>query len=155
MNTAGGGYGAVRIPGAGGTVYEVIVAPLDFPQEVGAEMHMRAEAAREYLGAGMVERMRPVLDALPPDLKVEAVREMVRIQASGAVEEATMRQFRVSPTGLAIDLWHRGKAHTPGLTLEKLRAIITEANAPEVAAQLHEIIMLRGRPASGGGSEGK
>jgi len=155
MNTAGGGFGAVRIPGAGGSVYEVIVAPLDFPQEVGAEMHMRSEAKREYLGAGLVERMRPVLDALPLELKVEAVREMVRLQAFGVVDEAAMKQFRISPSGLAIDLWHRGKAHTPGLTLEKLRAIITEANAPEVAAQLHEIIMLRGRPVGSEGSEGK
>jgi hypothetical protein len=131
-----GGVGVVRVGDL-----EVTVAPLPLSAESVLDRRLRRGAQERH--GDYYTRCRAMLDAMAdyPGDRLEAVREITRMTASGAaVSAAAVVDFRLSPEGVALELYARGRGATPGLTLEGLKAIITEANVDEVAGQLHAAI---------------
>ena len=51
----------------------------------------------------------------------------------------TVMRFRSSPEGVAVELWHRAKGQSPGLKLDQIKAIVTEANNVQIFQQMKEI----------------
>lgn len=128
--------GIVRV----GTL-EITVTPLTKTEERGLRRQLRAAA--EATATDYFTRCARLLDAMKaqPAAHTEAVREIVRLTALGPkVSEEQLLEYRVSPAGVAQELFTRGKVATPGLDLAGLAAVVTEANVEDVAAQMWDIV---------------
>ncbi|HEY1191307.1 MAG TPA: hypothetical protein VGE74_26975, partial [Gemmata sp.] len=100
------------------------------------------KAAEEHTG-DYFTRCGKLLKAMQavPAAYLEAVREITRLTATGpAVSEEQFFEFRQSPAGVALELFHRGRKATPGLTADGLASIITDANVDEVFEQLQAVL---------------
>lgn len=128
--------GIVRI----GTL-EITVTPMSKVEERSLRRQLRAAA--EATATDYFTRCARLLDAMKaqPAAYTEAVREITRLTATGPkVSEEQLLEYRVSPAGVARELFVRGRTATPGLTAEGLAAIITEANVEDVAGQMWDIV---------------
>lgn len=136
--TTVGGVGEVAVG-----PLSVTVTPLSQGDELRLARQLRAEAER-LAGDGWT-RCRPMLDAMSAAGahadRMHAVAELVRsAKQKEPLSERAVFEFRSSAAGVVIELFARGKAATPGLTLDGLRAVVTEANAPDVFAAMMEVI---------------
>lgn len=133
-----------------GGVGEVAVGPLVVtvtPLSQGDELRLRRQlrAAAERAAGDGWSRCKPILDAMTAagahGDRALAVAELVRsAKRLEPLSEEAVFEFRAGPEGCALELFARGKAATPGLTLDGLRAAVTEANAPDVFAALLDAI---------------
>ncbi len=119
---------------------QVTVTPLTMIEERALRRVMEKEAltaATDYY-----TRSVKLLDAMRsnPFAYEIAIKQLVTLTATGPkLSDEQFYEFRTSPAGVAIELWHRGRKATPGLTLAGLQAVITEANADSVTFQLETI----------------
>lgn len=133
-----------------GGVGEVAVGSLSIsitPLSQGDELRLRRQlrAAAESLAGDGWTRCKPILEAMTKSGahgdRAIAVAELVRsAKRVEPLSEEAVFDFRTSAEGVALELFARGKAATPGLSLDGLRSVITEANAPDVFAALLDII---------------
>ncbi len=131
-----GAVGLIRVAGL-----EITITPLSQGEELLLDRTLR-RAAQEAHG-DLYTPCKPLLEAMrdAPADRLEAVREITRLTASRAgVSAAAVFDFRTSAEGLALEIFARGRRATPGLTLDGLRAVVTAANADEVAGALFELI---------------
>lgn len=119
----------------------ITITPLDMTGERALRRLLAraaAEAAGDYFTrcAKLLHAMRAV-----PGAYLEAVREITRLTATGpAVSDEQLFEFRQSPAGAALELFHRGRRATQGLTHEGLAAVITDANVDAVLGQLEAVL---------------
>jgi hypothetical protein len=121
----------------------VTVTPLSQGDELRLSRQLRAEAER-LAGDGWT-RCRAMLEAMTEAGahadRMHAVAELVRsAKRKEPLSDEAVFDYRSSAAGVALELFARGKAATPGLTLDGLRAAVTEANAPDVFAAMMEVI---------------
>lgn len=135
-----GGVGAVRVGDL-----EITLTPLSQSEETLLRRRLRLASAEH--AADNYTRCRDVLDAAKdsPADRSEMLREIARLTVSEGkgklpLDGAALFDFRLGPHFLPVELFARAKKATPGLTLEGLRAVVTEANADEVAARMLEVI---------------
>lgn len=133
-----GAVGMIRVAGL-----EITVTPLSQSEEMALDRALR-KAAQEAAGDHFT-RCKPLLDAMTAAQahgdRLEAVREIVRM--AGRVEplsSTALWDYQNSAPGVALELYHRGRKATPGLTLAGLQAVVTEVNADEVSAALRELL---------------
>jgi hypothetical protein len=134
-----------QVVGAVGEIHvgELVVTamPLSQAEEMALDRALRKGAA---LAAGdPYTRARAALDAAKdsPADRLEMLREIARAAANGVrVTPETVYDYRTSPAGVALELYHRGRKATPGLTLAGLEAVVTEANCDAVSASLFDLI---------------
>lgn len=127
-----GATGLIRAAGL-----EITIAPLSHGEEIALDRALRRGVADVYTLAA------PELNALKehPADRVEFLRELARVAARREPpSDAAVHDFRCSPKGVALELWFRGRARTPGLTLAALEAVVTEVNADALAAALRELL---------------
>ena len=93
-----------------------------------------AEESADHFGKPRVRKLLAAMQGTPAAY-AEAVREITR-QAIAPVSASQVNQFRDSPAGVALELYHRGRKATDGLTLDGLAAVVTDANVDDVLAQL-------------------
>ena len=132
----GEAIGLVRIDAV-----EVTVTPLSQAEERSLDRAL--QRAAEADAGDHYTRCKPELDALKdsPADRIEFLREIARLSAKREpLSLAAMIAFRDSPAGVAIELYHRGRRATPGLTLAALRAVVTDVNVDEVASALLDLI---------------
>ncbi len=130
-----GAIGLIRID-----ALEITVAPIPDADELALDRALRAAA--DKAAGDYVTRCHAELDALKsePALRVEFVRELARMAGrKDSLSGVAMHDFRCSKDGLPIELFFRGRANTPGLTLAGLQAIITEVNADQIAAAMFKL----------------
>ena len=131
-DNASGPVGAVRV----GDLL-VTVTPLKMVEERALRrvlIKAAADAAGDYF-----TRCAKLLNAMKstPAAYFKAVERITELAAIGpTVSEDQLFEFRESPAGVQIELFHRGRKATQGLTLDGLRAIITEANVDDVLFQM-------------------
>jgi hypothetical protein len=138
-----GAVGLVRVAGL-----EITVTPLSQAEETALDRALRRGA--EAAAGDVYTRCRAELKALEsaPGDRLEFLRELARLAArKEPVSPVAFFDYRSSAAGVALELYHRGKRATPGLTLAGLEAVVTEVNADEVYAALQEL--LRGREGNG------
>ena len=154
IENATGGVGVVHV----GDML-VTVAPLSTLDEKKLWKTFRAAAIKRakeetssLFDGPNVKRLLQSMAAASPQAYLESVRELTRIAADrdravakGEIGEDEVFGFRASPQGVAIELFERGKASTPGLVLESLKAVITDANLDDVGTELYALIEA-GRP---------
>ena len=148
IETATGGVGVVHVG-----PLEITVRPLSTKDERSLWKRFRAatlakaktEAASLFDGPNVARLLRSLAGVR--EAYLEAVRELTRLAAEkdrqiakGDVSDEEFFAFRVSPVGVAMELYERGKADTPGLNLEELKLVITETNVDEVAEEMVTII---------------
>lgn len=120
---------------------EITITPLSQAHELALDRQLR-KGTEAALG-DYYSRCRAELDAMReyPGDRLELLREIARMAVRKEPPSAVaVFDYRCSPAGLALELFSRGKRATPGLTLANLEAIITDINADEIAAALHELI---------------
>lgn len=134
---ASGAVGSVRIEGG----LLIVVTPLTMTEE-RALRRLLIKAAEEHTG-DYFTRCAKLLKAMQavPGAYLEAIREITRLTATGpAVSDEHFFEFRNSPTGVALELFYRGRKATPGLDQAALAAIITDVNVDDVGEQLRAVL---------------
>lgn len=119
----------------------VTVAPLTMTEERGVRRAL-LKAAEAHAGDHFT-RCAKLLKAMQsvPAAYLEAVREITRLAATGpAVSDEQFFEFRQSPAGVALELFHRGHKATPGLAQAALAAVVTDANVDDVYEQLQAVL---------------
>jgi hypothetical protein len=140
MNQSESHVGAVGLVRVG--ELEITVGPLSQAEELALDRELRKSA--EAAAGDHYTRCKTLLDAAKdsPADRVEMLREIVRLTATKAgLSAAAMHDYRTGAAGVAIELYHRGRKHTPGLDRKGLAAVITEVNADAVAAALFELLV--------------
>jgi len=138
MSIQNSGSGIVTIHGDGGASREFHIMPLDLTGESALWRHL------ETLSESVVKAKRQELlveigtTNTPRWLVRELMDSIVSKLADPPSYEAVMR-FRSSPEGVAVELWHRAKGQSPGLRLDEIKAIVTEANNTHIFQQITEI----------------
>lgn len=145
-DTLVGGVGTVRVGDL-----EITITPLSQAEETLLDRRLMKAGAD--LAGDNYTRCAGVLkaaEANPAD-RLEMVKEIARVtigqgdkEGKAPLSGSAFFEFRFGPDGLPIELLARGKRATPGLTLEGLRAVVTAANADEVAGQLIRVIEQKG-----------
>ena len=124
---------------------EITITPLSQSEESMLLRKLRIASAEH--AADNYTRCRGILEAakeFPAD-RAEMVREVARTTIAAGKDKlpldgAALFDFRFGPHFLPVELFTRGKKATPGLSLEGLKAVVTEVNADEVASALLEVI---------------
>lgn len=119
---------------------QITVTPLTMTEERALRRVLLKSA--EQAATDYYTRCARLLDAMRtnPLAYTAAINKIVELTATGPkVSDEQFYEFRTSPEGVRIELFHRGRKATQGLTLDGLSAIITEANVDDVIGQLDEI----------------
>ena len=115
---------------------KITVTPLGMAGERALDRLLAKGAEESAADHFSKPRMKKLLGAMQgTPAYSEAVREITR-QTIGPVSAAQIGEYRDSPAGVALELFHRGRKATEGLTLAGLVAVITEANVDDVLMQL-------------------
>lgn len=86
-------------------------------------------------------RLIPDLDAMTPADRATAVAEWTRSKIANNLPGGDARELaRMTPAGTALELWMRSKKYHPGLTLDEVKAIVTETNCEEVMGDIVEAL---------------
>lgn len=120
---------------------EITVTPLSQAEEMALDRTLNRGA--EVAAGDYYTRCKGILDATKdnPADRLEILREIARISIRREpLSVAEVYAFRESPEGVAVELFHRGRKATPGLTLQGLRTVITEVNCDEVGVGLMELL---------------
>lgn len=133
-----GAIGLVRV----GSL-EITITPLSQADEMAFDRELRAAAGKA--AGDYFTRCKPELDAMAAagatGDRVEFLREIARMAGrKESLSAVALWDFQNSAAGLPIELWWRGRKATPGLDRAGLAAVITDANADEIAAGLRELL---------------
>ena len=138
-DTTVGGVGVVHV----GDMC-ITITPLAQKDERVLMKKLRKAAERAAVADNPVERpaVKKLLAGLQsvPVAYLESIRELTRMAATSTLTDSQLWAFRESPEGVAIELYERGRAATPGLDAKALAACITEMNADEVFEEMVGII---------------
>jgi hypothetical protein len=142
----------ITIPAANGEV-TVTIGVLSVREEQALLLDLRRKLRESYGPGGFFANAKPYLEWLKSQkLSAEyslAVSRITEMEASAELPtEQAAETFRQTPTGVAIELWHRARKYDVCVTLQDLRSIITEVNALEVHLQLIEAITGLGKDTS-------
>lgn len=134
-----GGSGVVTVPGDGGAVREFIVSPLSLDGEDVFFSHLvrLAEARQRESRAEFLADM--AAKSIPTWERQQAIKALVESRDNAPSEDTIYRQ-RLTVEGTAVELWHRSKANHPGLKIDEVKAIVTEATHFTVRRQLRDIM---------------
>lgn len=138
LSDLAGGTGVVTITGDGGAVREFIVAPLSIDDE--------DVLFRQLEGLAESRTRQKLLDYLADVSKlgtpgwahlatVRALAEMADVPPSAS----SVDRVRESLDGTAVELWHRSRSAHPGLKLDEVKAVVTNATAGSIRRQLRTI----------------
>lgn len=87
------------------------------------------------------KRLQPMLDEMTPADRAEAIANLTRAKVNNDLPGAEAEQLaRMTPEGVALELWMRARKHHPGLTQEEVRAIITDVNCQDVHDEMRAVI---------------
>lgn len=130
-----GGAGVIEVAGL-----LVTITPLTWREELQLQRRL-LQKAEEYYG-DPYKRVAPMLAHMAPADRQVAVQELVRlaVKKEPLAPEAIAAYRSTNPEWVAEETYLRGKKATQGLTLEGLKAVINEVNAPEVFEQLWRVI---------------
>jgi hypothetical protein len=121
------------------------VAKLPTYGETGLYRELCKRAKAEFGPGGYFSVMKPQLNWLASEKmfaeRAQVIAEITRLEASRtAVGDDVYEQYRLTPAGLACELYWRMRSTHPDVTEADLLAIITEANAVDVWVQLGEVL---------------
>lgn len=137
LNPLLSGHGTVEV---GGLL--ITITPLSAHEELllGRELRRRAS---QYYGSPY-SRIKSMLAEMSEAERVLVLQEMTRaaIRQDGLSWEALDEFATTNPDWVAYELYRRGRAATPGLTYEGLRAIINDSNVAEVAARMRQATLI-------------
>lgn len=121
------------------------IAKLVVEREAELWRHLELEARKARGPGGLFSRMAPKLKWLRENGMgaewTEAVQVITNLEAGNfKASEDEIFDFRRTPAGVAIEMWHRCRDAHPGTTLDEIRAVLTEVNAPDVYRRVQEIV---------------
>lgn len=138
--TAVEGGGIVDV---GGTLFHV--KPLSLNGEIALFDRHRAEARRAMGPGSFVEAAIPTIDHLrkierhaEADFMLRAATSMVLTRAG--VTDEVAEEFRRTPDGLALEMYHRTRETHPSVTEREFRAVINPVNAPDLFLKVVEAV---------------
>jgi len=121
------------------------VAKMPTYGEIGLWRELSKRAKAEYGPGGLFNVMKPQLAWLAAEKmlaeRAQVIAEITRLEAGKAgLSDEAVEEFRITPAGLACELYWRTRSTAKEVTEADLQAIITEANAVDVWMQLGEFL---------------
>lgn len=119
---------------------EVVTAPLSQAEWAALRRQLRAEAEKAGDYFTRSAKTLAAMKRLDPDAYRLAVQRIAELAASGpAVSDEQVYEYRESPSGVALELFVRGRKATTGLTRAALEAVITTENVDDILDQLSRV----------------
>jgi len=110
------------------------LSPLSLREELTLDAFHRKNVKRGQVYADMKE----VVAAAVPEHRSTILAEITKLEASGSA--AALQEAQMSSAGVAFELWMRAKKADPTLTLEQVKAVVTDANNLEVYEAMWEAL---------------
>lgn len=106
---------------------------------------LAAAAKKESGPGGYLARSSELLDWLKKNNRGQelavAVNKLVEMDALGvSLSQDAVADFRQTPKGVALEMFHRTRAAHKDVSLADFQAIITDANASEVSLAILDVI---------------
>lgn len=134
-----------NIPGEVGRVWEFIIMKGSVAEEQSLQMMLSRETKRAMGPGGFFQAAKGELQYLKDNnmnaefrIAVEAFAQMTGGKASPSLD--AVGEYRMSPAGVALEMfWRTRKTHAE-VTLKDFQTIITDANAMNVFIQILDIV---------------
>jgi len=86
-------------------------------------------------------RVKDMIAEMPKEQQGYGVAECVRIEAQGELPGQSAEHLaRTTPEGVALELWMCIRKNHPEVTLDALKAIITDVNCLDVYSDLQDVV---------------
>lgn len=138
---------ALMTPGGTVRIGDRALTVLKLPAraEYGLGVAMAAACKESFGPGGYFQRAAKALAWLREQkMQAEwsvAVRSITEMEGLGSMPDAAaVEEFRQSPKGVALELFHRTRQTHPEVTLSELESVVTAANAPEVYQQIQQAV---------------
>jgi len=134
---------------AGGMVkvdrFELLCMKLSQSKELALLNDLARRAKAQFGPGGFFQKSKPALDWLKEQKRTTeyqmAVARIAEMEASGSLPSGeAVESFRQTPEGVAVELFWRTREPHAEVTLDELRAVITETNCLEVHLGIIEAV---------------